>query len=200
MPLVKSVQIDIGVKGDAASKAKLDGISRKAEELKKAFPEYHLKINSAAASERLKVFREQLRSIPDETTTTVKVKVDSSALDKLSKSSFFKPSALGAGIALSPALIPLAGGIAGAVGAIGISFGAAAVGAGLFGIAAKSVLSDASSNVKKLQVLNANVLKATTAAQKKSAEAALKAFTSTFAPGYMQFLGQLQTLQDKWVR
>jgi hypothetical protein len=198
VPLVKSVQIDIGVKGDAASKAKLDGISRKAEELKKAFPEYTLKIDSAAATERLKVFREQLRAIPNETTTTVKVKVDSSALDKLSKSGFLKPSGLGIAAALSPSLIPLAGGIAGAVGAIGVSFGAAAAGAGLFGLAATSVLSQASSDAQKLSALNAKLATAQTAAQKKAVRQQIDALTIGWAKGYANLIGQYQDFHQKW--
>jgi len=64
--LVKSVEVDIGVRGDTESKAKLDAISKRAEELKKAFPEYKLKIDSAAAAERLAVFRRQVKDTADE--------------------------------------------------------------------------------------------------------------------------------------
>lgn len=68
MVLVKSVEVDIGVKGDTESKAKLDAISKRAEDLKKAFPEYKLKIDSAAASERLAVFRRQVKATADAVT------------------------------------------------------------------------------------------------------------------------------------
>jgi hypothetical protein len=45
----------------------------------------------------------------------LKVKVDDSALKKLQDSSFFNPAAKGSALALSPALIPLAGAAAGAI-------------------------------------------------------------------------------------
>lgn len=66
--LIKSVSIDIGVKGDQASKAKLDAITVKAEKLKESFPEYALKIDSAAATEKLAIFKGQMRSVSDEVT------------------------------------------------------------------------------------------------------------------------------------
>jgi hypothetical protein len=112
----------------------------------------------------------------------------------------FAPSLMGSALALSPALIPLAGGIAAGIGAIGVSFGAATIGAGLFGLAAKSVLTTASSNLTKLQALELAVNKATTAATKKSAEAALAALKKTFAPGYMALLDQLSKFKAAWTK
>src|SRR4029077_608198 len=128
----------------------------------------------------------------------IKVKVDDSALKKLQDSSFFKPSAGGAALALSPALIPLAGATAGSIGAIGVSFGAAVAGAGLFGAAAKSVLSDVGTNLAKLQALELTLNKATTPAAKKTAQAAIDALKATWSKGYLTLINDYQGFQAKW--
>jgi hypothetical protein len=98
------------------------------------------------------------------------------------------PSLLGFGAALSPAGIPLLGGLAAGVGAIGASFGAAGVAAGLFGVLAKSALTDASKSATGLQAAQdalhagmarnqaayaAAMAKATTGAQRHAAAIAL---------------------------
>jgi hypothetical protein len=174
LTLVKTVEIDIGVKGDAASKAKLDEISRRAEELKKAFPEYALKINSEAAKEKLRVFRADLASVAKDRTVNVKVKVDDSELAKLAKKMQGKggPSWLGPALVGIPAIATLGG--VGAGAAIGLAGGAAA-GAGAlaaFGAVAKPVLADA---LKAAQAVNTaqNTYQATIAAGVPKAQAQL---------------------------
>ena len=145
MVLVKSVEIDIGVKGDRESKAKLDDISARAESLKKAFPEYKLKIDSAAAAERLKVFRAQLAEATRDRTANVKVKVDDSALAKFAaKMQGGGPGLLvGGALALAPAAGVLGGVAAGAAAGLAGAFAAGAGALAAFGAVAKPVLTDA---------------------------------------------------------
>jgi SLT domain-containing protein len=121
-----------------------------------------------------------------------------SSLKKIGDSSFLKPSVGGTLAGLSPALIPLAGSIAGAVGAIGISFGAAGLAAGAFGLMARSVLSGTSQDLAKLQALNLRLNRATTAAQRKSAEQAIAALKSTWSKGYLNLIDNYQTFQKQW--
>jgi hypothetical protein len=146
MPVVKSIEIDIGVKGDAASKAKIDAIDAKAEHLKKIFGDgFTAKINTAAASEKLKVFRAEMADAAKDRTATVKVKVDDSALQKFANNmkSGGGPAWLGPALALAPAAGTLTGVAGGA--AVGLAGAAVAGGAALaaFGAVAKPVLADA---------------------------------------------------------
>jgi hypothetical protein len=73
--VVKTVRIDIGISGDAASKQKLDAITARAEELKKAFPEYKLKIDTLAASQRLAVFRADMKATAAEVSKPIDIQV-----------------------------------------------------------------------------------------------------------------------------
>jgi hypothetical protein len=66
VPLVKSVRVALDVTGDVAAKAKIDGISARAEELKKAFPEYKVKIDTAAAAAKLALFKHEVKDAGDE--------------------------------------------------------------------------------------------------------------------------------------
>jgi len=62
----KSVEVDISVSGDVDSKARLDAIDKKATDLRAAFgPAYELKINAAAATQRMAVFRAQFKTVTD---------------------------------------------------------------------------------------------------------------------------------------
>ena len=65
---MKSVEIGLSVSGDADSRAKLDSISKRAEELKAAFPEYKLKVDSQAAAAKLAVFRADMKATADAVT------------------------------------------------------------------------------------------------------------------------------------
>ena len=73
--VVKSVEIDLSVSGDAESKAKLDAIDARAEALKKAFPTYALKVDSAAATSKLQIFRADLKSVADAAAKPVEVQI-----------------------------------------------------------------------------------------------------------------------------
>ncbi|MBO0813570.1 MAG: hypothetical protein J2P30_00215, partial [Actinobacteria bacterium] len=108
------------------------------------------------------------------------------------------PSALGAGIALSPSLIPLTAGIAAGVAGIGASFGAAAVGAAGFGKVASTVLSGASQDAAKLQAAQMRLNAANTAAQKKSARQALETLTASWSAGYKKLIFDLRDFQNQW--
>jgi phage-related protein len=143
--LVKSVEVDLSVKGDADAKARIDDVDKRAEALKKAFPTYKLKIESAAASEKLKVFRAELADATKTRTENIKVKVDDSALAKFAKSAQGAggPSWLGPALALTPAVGTLGAVTAGAAVGIAGAFTAAAGAVASFGAVAKPVLTDA---------------------------------------------------------
>lgn len=205
MVLVKSVEVDIGVKGDRESKAKLDDITKRAEELKKAFPEYKLKIDSAAAAERLKVFRAQLAEATKDRTANVKIKVDDSALLKLAN----KMKGAGGPAWLGPALLGLPaiatlGGV-GAGAAIGLGGAAIAGGGALAGFAAvaKPVLAGA---LKAEQAVNAaqnNYNAAIAAGTKQSVayRAEQKAIAKAYAdmsPAQIKLSQQLGVMAQAW--
>src|SRR5580700_7183016 len=59
--LVKSVELRI-LATDADAQAKLDAIAERAEELKADNPDLAVRIDTAAASEKLKVLKDELRS------------------------------------------------------------------------------------------------------------------------------------------
>jgi cell wall-associated NlpC family hydrolase len=118
---------------------------------------------------------------------------------------------LGFAAALSPTLIPVAAGLAGAVAAVGVSFGAALTGAGLFGAMAKTVLTHAGDDAKKLATLQAQLGKAeqarqqaTTKAQAATADrriATIKAEIAqlkTQAGAEQQIIGLTGQIKDSW--
>src|SRR5690242_226761 len=113
--------------------------------------------------------------------------------------------------ALTPALIPLAGGVAAGVGAIGVSFGAAAAGAGLFGALAKTVFSNVSKDNQKLQTAQKQLAaaqiaraQATTKAQRKAADNKIAAAQDTIAAirsegaAYNHVLDLSKEIGTKW--
>lgn len=73
--VVKSVEVDLSVTGDVESKAKLDALDARAEALKKAFPTYALKVDSATAQAKLAVFRADLKSVADAAAKPVEVQL-----------------------------------------------------------------------------------------------------------------------------
>ena len=161
MVLVKSVEVDLSVKGGEAAKAKISEIDAKAEQLKRTFGDgFALKIDKAAASEKLRVFRTELAEATRDRTANVKVKVDDSALARLGKKmqGAGGPGWLGPALLLAPAAATL-GGVGAAAGA-GLA-GAFAAGAGAlaaFGAVAKPVLTGAKTAadaVSKAQEANA---------------------------------------------
>jgi SLT domain-containing protein len=140
MVLVKSVEIDIGVKGDAAAKGKLDAIDARAEEMKRTFPEFALKIDSAAATEKLALFKAELRDTAKTYTATVKVETDKSSLSRLKTAiSDLFGGGRGGGGGLGGLLGGAQGGAGGLgslgpVGIGGLAAIAAALGPGLIGL------------------------------------------------------------------
>ena len=162
--------------------------------------EDRLTAKTVIADAAIRKLDDEMKAAAKKREAELKVTVDDSALKKLQASSFFQPSAKGSLLSLIPAVIPLAGAAAGAVGAIGISFGAAAAGAGVFGLAATSVLSNVSTNLAKLQTLELTLNKATTPAAKKTAEAAIAALKSTWSAGYLTLINDYQGFQARWTK
>jgi cell wall-associated NlpC family hydrolase len=181
---------------DRQFKLAYDDIGLKLDKLDKRVTTTHMNDDQIRAA-RIQAERLQLRMDKLNAQRT-KIHVDDSALSKLSKMSFLQPSAIGSALALSPALIPLAAQVAAGVGAIGVSFGAAALASAGFGLMATTVLSGASKDLQKLQTLNVALLKATTPAQKKAAEQAIAALKAGWSKGYLDLIDQYQTFQQKW--
>jgi Lysozyme like domain len=126
-------------------------------------------------------------------------KLDRSSLaTRIAGSGLLKPSWLGTGIALTPALIPAAAGAAGAIGAVTAAFGAAALAAGGFGLMASNVLSSASEDAKKLAALNLQLNSATTASAKAAVRAQINALQQGWTPAYRQVMANLTTLKTAW--
>jgi hypothetical protein len=141
----KTAKARLGVEGDKEAELAIDKLDLKVAKFADRVAKGKLGVDGGAAAmleiRKLELEMDKLNA------KRAKIHIDTSALSKLS---FFKPSAMGAAVALSPALIPLAGQIAGAIGAIGISFGAAGIAAGAFGLMATSVLSNAGKDLAKL--------------------------------------------------
>ena len=121
------------------------------------------------------------------------------------------PSLRGALLALSPTLIPVTAGIAAGVGAMGVSFGAAAIGAGLFGATVKSVFSGVAKDNQKLETAQKQLAaaqiarsQATTKAQRESADKQVKAARDTIASirsegaAYNQVLDLSKEIGTRW--
>lgn len=106
----------------------------------------------------------------------------------------FKKSLMG----LAPAAIPALGGVAAGIGLVATSLGGAALTAGVFGKMASSVLSDASSNLAKLQQLERAAASARTASAKKAAEEQIQLLEKTWDKGYLDMIDALQTFKQKW--
>src|SRR6266568_971332 len=133
-------------------------------------------------------------------TATVSIK---QRLDKAAGAGFLAPSLLGTAVALSPALIPLAGGIAGAIGAIGVSLGAAAAGAGAFGLLAKSALTQAGTAagavLKAQETYNAAIATGTKHATAYAAEQrAIKLAYAGMSPAQIALSKQVGLLAVGW--
>ena len=150
MALVKKVEIDLSVSGDAATKAKLDAITARAEELKKAFPEFKVKISTQEAAAKLAVFRADMALTAKSAGTqtgTMSSKFDAlgksiqKAADKMKAGG--GPGWLGPALVGLPAVTRLLGVAAGAAIGLGGAFVAGAGALAGFGAVAKPVLSDA---------------------------------------------------------
>ena len=77
--LVKTVEIDILAK-DGDAEAKLDAISAKADKLREEHPELTIRIDTAEASAKMAIFREELKAATRPIDEEIKVKVDKHAL------------------------------------------------------------------------------------------------------------------------
>jgi hypothetical protein len=202
---VKSVEIDISVRGDADSKARLDAISARAEELKKTFPEFTAKIDTAAASEKLKVFRAQLDVAAKDKTVNVKVKVDQSELAKLGKSM----QSGGPGLLLSsavlalPAIATMAGVAAGAVATLSAGFVAGAGALAGFGAVAKPVLTDAKTAATAVETAQSNYNAAIAAgtphaAAYKTEQIAIARAYADMSPAQVTLSKQIGDMASAW--
>lgn len=175
-------------------------------DLKASALEVNVNAETAGASEHIDEMRKEQEARPVE----LKVNVDksfgaqlASKFNKFSQASFIQPSAMGTALALSPSLIPLAAGIASGVGAIAVSFGAAVIGAGLFGVLAKSALTQAgtaAAAVKTAQeryniAIAAGVKHSTAyAAEQKAIALAYKGMS----PAQIQLSKQVGDLSTSW--
>jgi cell wall-associated NlpC family hydrolase len=192
--VVKSVEIDLSVKGDAGAKAKLDDITKRAEALKKTFPSFALKIDSAAASAKLKVFRGELDAATRDRTENIKVKVDDSALQKLKKATGGLSGSPGL---LGPALLALpAVGLAGAFTA-----GAGALAA--FGAIAKPVLTDALTASQAVNTAQNNYNAAIAGGTKqavayKAEQIAINKAYAELSPAQIALSQQLGNMANAW--
>ncbi len=126
-----------------------------------------------------------------------------SRFSKFSRTSFIQPSAIGTALALSPSLIPLSASIAAGIGAIAVSFGAAIVGAGLFGLLAKSALTQAgtaAAAVKKAQETY-NIAIASGVKQSTAYATEQKAIATAYrdmSPAQIALSKQVGLLANKW--
>lgn len=184
---------------DTAAKAALDAVSVKAARLADKLAHQDLDIRGQAKAEAqlsaLQLQADRLNSKLNDLSVSSRL---SSQLKKISDSDFFKPSVGGSIFALLPTLIPAAAGAAGAIGLVAASFGAASVSAGLFGIAAKSVLTSASQDAKKVQDLQTKLATATTAAGKKVIQDQITALTQGWTPAYRTIIGDMEDLPNQW--
>jgi hypothetical protein len=204
--LVKSVEIDIGVRHDREAKAAIDAIDAKAEHLKKIFGDgFALKIDKAAAAEKLRLFRTELAEATRPRTAEVKVKVDDSALSRFAAKmkGAGGPGWLGPALLGLPLGISLAGAGAGAAAGLG---GAAIAGGGAlaaFGAVAKPVFAaaqKAAQAAEKAQnnynIAIANGVKPAVAY--KAEQIAIGKAYAELSPAQIALSKQLQAMGNAW--
>jgi hypothetical protein len=193
----KTAKARVGLEGDDKANLALDKLDLKMAKLAKSVATGKIGVEGQARA--LLDIRKLELEMDKLSTKRATVHIDvSRGLGKLAGSSFLQPSALGAAAALLPTLIPLAAEASAAVGAIGVSFGAAAAGAAGFGLMVTSVLSNASKDLQKLQTLELALNKATTAKQKKAVEQQIHDLKAGWAKGYLDLIDNYQKFQQKW--
>lgn len=153
--LVKKVMLKI-VADDGDSEAKLDKISAKAGELARLHPDLKVKVDSAAASAKLAVLRRELKDTskdagdgPGLRGRLMGLSGGAMAITGLGDAmgAFSKDASMGArvmsGFSLATGLLeaPMSGLIVG-VGGLAAGFASAGIGAGVFGLVAKSAISN----------------------------------------------------------
>lgn len=184
--LVKRVMLKI-VADDGDSEAKIDRISAKADELGARHPDLKVRIDTAAASAKVKVLREELKATTREAEKPKKFSL-SGIVPAIGKMNLFQKAMLGLNIATSVGE-PLLAGAAVAAGGLAAGLASAGAGALVFGVVAKSALSQAATasqaaqsaqvsytaSIKAAHVAYSQAMaSATTASQRQAAAAKLQ--------------------------
>jgi hypothetical protein len=211
--LVKSVMLKI-VAQPGDTEAKLDEITKRADELGREHPEIKVKIDSAAASAKLAVLRKDLK----DTTAASNEAGKSGFFSKLARGgsvlanltgatdvmgAFNSEASMGArvmsGLSLATGLLeaPMAGAVVG-VGALASGLAAAGMGAGVFGIVAKAVYSKVSASLTALTTAQTAYSKATTSAGRLTALKAEQQAMAGLTGSQKQFATALTTSKNSW--
>lgn len=202
--LVKRVMLKI-VADDGDSQAKLDAISAKADELARKNPDIKVKVDSAAASAKLGVLRQEL-------------KATAAAANQSSQGGFFSRLAglapaigqmsmlqkimMGVSAATSFAE-PAVAGVVVAVGGLASGLVAAGAGLGAFGLVAKANLTTATTAANAVQqaqiTYNASIKSGVSQARAYQAEqVAIRQAYANLSPAQIGLSKQIGSIQNAW--
>ena len=109
-----------------------------------------------------------------------------------------KTSMMGLALSLSPALLPVLGGITAGIGLVTASFGAAGVGAIGFGVTAKAVLSTASSDATKYSTLMTQLANDTTNKQRQATNQQMAILEQGWSKSYKTVVLDMVGIDAKW--
>jgi phage-related protein len=197
--LVKRVMLKI-VADDGDSEEKLDRISEKADELARKHPDIKVRIDSAAASAKLAVLKGEMRAAADEANKDNGGGFMSGLrglVPAIGEMSMFQKVMLGVNLATTFAE-PLIAGVTVAVGGMASGLVAAGAGVGVFGLVAKGVYSQVSSQI---QNYNADMLaaqEATSKTAKAQDELKAKDAFNGLSASQKEFAQGIVTIQGDW--
>lgn len=196
----KSVRLAI-LGDNADAKLKLDEIDEKAEALKELHPELSVGIDIAAASAKLALLKEELKSVEGEgddlSKSLDRVK---NAAESIDVAKITAPLAglakIGAITSIGPALTPVIAG----VGALGAGIASVATGIGVFGEVAKQALAtaNAADTAKSYKGLSASQVEL--AKQITNVKGQWASFVQAASPGVSQVLAQGMSLMPRAFR
>jgi phage-related protein len=198
--LVKKVMLRIAA-DDGDTEEKLDKISAKADELGRKHPDIKVKIDSAAASAKLAVLRRELKdtgnAAKDDQGRFAALKDGLNVLTLglsggYGEMSMFQKVMAGMSIATGLGE-PLVAGLTVAVGGLGAGLVSAGLGAGVFGLVAKSAYSQVSGAVTAF-----GTALSTTGKASKTAMAQYKAQMAALTPPQRAFAVAISSVQQAW--
>lgn len=198
--LVKSVMLKI-VADDGDSEAKLDRISAKADELARKHPDIKVKIDSAAASAKLAVLRQELKDTAKAADQKHTFNL-SSLVPAIGQMSMFQKLMMGLNVATTFAE-PLLAGVTVAAGGLASGLAAAGAGLGAFGLVAEQNLKTAGTAANAVQqaqiTYNASIKSGVAQAKAYQAEqVAIRQAYAQLSPAQIALSKQVNNVQNAW--
>jgi hypothetical protein len=197
------VELKAELTGSEEVKVRLKEIEANAERLKKEFPDFAVKLDTAAAIAKLAVLRAEIRKTAD-TGKSLSARISGIGA-ALSKATPAWTGFVAAGLALGPALLPVLAAVTGATIGMGAALAGAGSAVGIFALAAKSNLSALQKELLKVQAANraANLALQTSAKNRTAAQDAAivkaKMLTAAFQKEFGAEADAITRLKSAWL-